>query len=78
MVAVSAGIMNLKGTARRGGPIAHPIAAVTAQGNHLAEVRAFLTQYYGTGGQLADCREPMHTDTAQDRFGHRHGARRAL
>ena len=66
---VSAGLLSLKGTDRRAGAIEAPAPAITAQGGHLAELRAFLIKYYGTGGQLADPCVPMHTDTAQDRFG---------
>jgi DNA (cytosine-5)-methyltransferase 1 len=66
---VSAGLLNLKGTDRRGGPIEAPTPAITAQGGHLAETRAFLIKYYGSGGQLQSARDPMATDTAQDRFG---------
>ena len=39
-----------------------------AGGNHVGEVRAFLTKYYGTAvGQ--DCKEPLDTVTANDHFG---------
>lgn len=47
-----------------------PLPTVSAQGNHIAEVRAFLTTYYGedgTGGQ--DLLEPMRTVTAKHRLG---------
>jgi DNA (cytosine-5)-methyltransferase 1 len=45
-----------------------PMRTVTAGGLHAAEVRAFLVKYYGQGvGQQAS--EPLHTVTAQDRFG---------
>ena len=36
--------------------------------NHCAEVRAFLVKYYGQG-VARDLRGPLHTITAQDRFG---------
>ncbi len=44
-----------------------PAPTVTANGNHLAEVRAFLLKYYG---QDQDPRldEPMHTVTTRDHF----------
>ena len=37
--------------------------------SHIAEVRAFLVKYYGSGGQDQDCRSPMHTLTAKARMG---------
>lgn len=45
-----------------------PLGTVSAQGLHHAEVRAFLTTYYGTDqtGQLEDS---LHTITTKDRFG---------
>lgn len=42
--------------------------AVTADGGHIAEVRAFLTKYYGNDGDLS-MKEPLHTITTKDRFG---------
>ena len=46
-----------------------PMPTVTGQGQHLAEVRAFLLKYYGSGSQAQDAREPLHTVTAKARFG---------
>jgi DNA (cytosine-5)-methyltransferase 1 len=66
---VSAGLLNLKGSDRRGGPIEAPTPALTAQGGHLAEVRAFLIKFYKTGGQHQDARDPLHTLTAKARIG---------
>jgi DNA (cytosine-5)-methyltransferase 1 len=45
-----------------------PAPTLTAGGTHLAEVRAFLTKYYGrgTGAPLDD---PMHAVTSHDTFG---------
>jgi DNA (cytosine-5)-methyltransferase 1 len=45
-----------------------PLHTISAQGNHFAEVRAFLVKYYGTGDGAA-LSAPMHTVTAVDRFG---------
>jgi DNA (cytosine-5)-methyltransferase 1 len=53
----------------RGGDMRQPFGSVTAQGQHVGEVRAFLQKYYGTGGQDADCRDPMHTATTRARLG---------
>lgn len=47
-----------------------PVPTISGGGIHVAEVRAFLTAYYGndgTGGQLLT--EPMRTLTARDRLG---------
>jgi DNA (cytosine-5)-methyltransferase 1 len=66
---VSAGLLNLKGTERRGGPITAPVPAITSQGGHLAEVRAFLIKFYKSGGQHQDARDPLHTLTAKARIG---------
>ncbi|MBZ4400395.1 DNA cytosine methyltransferase [Myxococcus sp. AS-1-15] len=53
-----------------GADVSGPMPTVTGQGNHIAEVRAFLTSYYGedaTGGQRVD--RPMRTITAKARMG---------
>lgn len=63
-------------TKMRGDPESHapgqspedPLHTVSAQGNHFAEVRAFLIKYYGTD-QDPQLREPLHTCTTKDRFG---------
>jgi len=55
-----------------GADLAAPVPTITAQGNHLYEVRAFLTAYYGdenghdVGQPLTD---PMRTIVGKDRFG---------
>jgi DNA (cytosine-5)-methyltransferase 1 len=47
---------------------AEPMPTVSAQGNHVAEVRAFLVKYFNTGhGQRLD--EPAHTITTRHRLG---------
>jgi DNA (cytosine-5)-methyltransferase 1 len=66
---VSAGIVNLKGGDRRGGSIECPLPTSTAQGGHVAEVRAFLMKYHSLGGQHADARAPMPTVDCTDRVG---------
>jgi len=66
---VSAGLMSLKGSERRGASIETPHATVTAQGCHSADVRAFLVKYYGEGGQDQAAGEPLHTIPTRDRFG---------
>lgn len=64
----AAHMLSLKGSDRRARSAEAPAATVTAQGWHIAEVRAFMIKYYGAGvGQEAG--EPLHTVTVQDRFG---------
>ncbi len=46
-----------------------PLPTVTGGGGHLAEVRAFLVKYYGTGEPTQDLFNPLHTVTAKARFG---------
>jgi DNA (cytosine-5)-methyltransferase 1 len=68
--AVSAAtLVKLRGQCSGADP-GEPMPTVSAQGNHIAEVRAFLTAYYGedgTGGQ--DLLEPLRTVTAKHRLG---------
>jgi DNA (cytosine-5)-methyltransferase 1 len=45
-----------------------PLPTVIAGGTHLAEVRAFLVKYFGTGGAV-DVGAPLDTVTTRDRFG---------
>jgi DNA (cytosine-5)-methyltransferase 1 len=65
---VSAGMINLKGSERRMSDVEEPSPAVTSQGNHLGEVRAFLMKYYGVD-QDPRIEEPLSTVTTRDRFG---------
>ena len=65
---VSAGMVSLKGSDRRDRGADEPAATVCAGGNHAAEVRAFITKYYGPAiGQPVDA--PLHTATVKPRFG---------
>ncbi|WP_414664886.1 DNA cytosine methyltransferase [Horticoccus sp. 23ND18S-11] len=60
----------------RGAPESHapgqderdPLHTISAQGNHFAEVRAFLVKYYGAD-QNPKLGDPLHTVTSRDRFG---------
>ncbi|OLU15361.1 type II restriction endonuclease subunit M [Pseudomonas sp. PA1(2017)] len=65
---VASSLIKLRGTSRDGQPTSEPLHTVTASGNHLGEVRAFLLKYYDTavGQTLA---EPLHTITTKDRIG---------
>ena len=49
--------------------VEHPLPTLTAGGGHVGEVRAFLIKYYGNEKEGVSLREPLHTVTAQDRFG---------
>lgn len=49
--------------------IEEPVPTITAGGNHVAEVRAFLAAYYGSGDVGQDLREPLRTVVTKDRFG---------
>ena len=66
---VTSHLAKLKGTCRHGQATNEPMPTIQAGGQHVAEVRAFLMKYYGTGGQDAACGEPMHTLTARARMG---------
>lgn len=65
---VSAGMVNLRGSDRRGAGVATPLPTVTGGGTHAAEVRAFLVKYYGSD-QDPRLDDPLHTATTKDRFG---------
>lgn len=61
-------LSQLNGTSTGAAPD-QPLGSITAQGNHFAEVRAFLVAYYGNeqdGGHLLD---PLRTLSTRDRFG---------
>lgn len=66
---VAANLTQFRGSnAGNGGDPREPMPALTAQGNHVAEVRAFRVKYFGQGcGAVVN--EPLHTVTARDRFG---------
>jgi DNA (cytosine-5)-methyltransferase 1 len=64
----AATLVKLRGTCT-GSDLEEPMPTLTAGGNHVAEVRAFLTTYYGEGstGQRLDT--PLRTITAKARLG---------
>lgn len=65
---VASSLVKLHGSCRDGQPVTEPMPTVHAQGTHVAEVRAFLTKYYGRCvGQKLD--DPAHTITGKPRFG---------
>jgi DNA (cytosine-5)-methyltransferase 1 len=65
---VTSTLVKLRGECH-GADVEEPLPTVTASGNHLAEVRAFLTTYYGSGstGQAVD--KPLRTITSLARLG---------
>lgn len=65
---VTAHLLKLRGTCKDGQSVDGPAPTITAGGNHVGEVRAFLLKYYGTD-QDPKLREPLHTLTTRDRFG---------
>lgn len=65
---VSSHMVKLRGECT-GSATAEPVPTISAQGNHIGEVRAFLVKYYSEGGQDQDCRDPMHTIPTKDRLG---------
>lgn len=65
---VASHLVKLRGTCRDGQPVTEPLATVSAQGTHLAEVRAFLLKYYGAE-QDPRLDDPLHTVTSKARFG---------
>lgn len=52
-----------------GQTVEEPMPTLTAGGGHVGEVRAFLVKYYSEGGQLQECKEPLHTIPTKERFG---------
>ena len=65
---VTSHLIKMRGTCRHGQDMREPMPTVTAGGNHLGEVRAFLVKYYGTAtGQALN--EPAHTITPKSRLG---------
>jgi len=52
-----------------GQTVDEPMPPLTAGGGHVGEVRAFLVKYYSEGGQLQECKDPLHTIPTKERFG---------
>jgi DNA (cytosine-5)-methyltransferase 1 len=63
----SSHLLKLRGTCRDGQHINQPMPTITAGGQHVAHVQAYLTKYYGTATAVG-LDEPTHTVTANDRF----------
>jgi DNA (cytosine-5)-methyltransferase 1 len=61
-------LVKLRGTCKHGQRADAPMPTITAGGLHVAEVRAFLTQYYGCSKEQG-LTAPINTVTTKDRFG---------
>ena len=68
---VTATLVNMKGAAEGVGcrDVREPCPTICAGGNHVAEVRAFLTIYYSGGGVAQSANDPAHTITSKPRLG---------
>lgn len=65
----AASLIKLRGECH-GADLHDPLPTVTAGGTHIAEVRAFLTTFYGSDGTSGqEMLEPMRTITAKARLG---------
>lgn len=64
---VTSNMIKLRGTSNAAATD-EPLGTISAQGQHHAEVRAFLVKYYGSD-QDPRLEEPLHTVTSKDRFG---------
>jgi DNA (cytosine-5)-methyltransferase 1 len=65
---VTSNLVKLRGD-NVGQSVDEPLATVSAQGTHHAEVRAFLLKWYGNEKDGCDIKDPLHTVTAKERFG---------
>lgn len=66
---ISSNLVKLRGTCRDGQRTDEPMPTVTAGGQHVGEVRAFLMKYYGNEKGGVGLTEPLGTVTTNDRFG---------
>jgi DNA (cytosine-5)-methyltransferase 1 len=63
---VASSLLKLRGTCNHGQRVDQPLGTISAQGNHFAEVRAFLMKYHRDGGQHARLTQPMPTVLCSD------------
>lgn len=67
---VASSLVKLRGSCKDGQSIDKPAPTITAGGNHVGEVRAFLQKYYGCEkSQQQACDVPLDTIPTKDRFG---------
>lgn len=62
-------LVQLRGTCKDGRPTNAPAPTLTAGGNHIGHVTAYLQKYYGNEKDGIDVDAPMHTVPTHDRFG---------
>lgn len=60
-------LVQLRGTCKDGKPTRTPAPTLTASGNHVGHVQAFITKYYGTATAVS-CSDPAHAITTKDRM----------
>ncbi|CAI2057128.1 DNA cytosine methyltransferase [Serratia entomophila] len=60
-------LVQLRGTCKDGKPTRTPAPTLTASGNHIGHVQAFITKYYGTATAVS-CADPAHAITTKDRM----------
>lgn len=65
---IASHLVKLKGTCQHGQSLHEPIGTIQAQGNHYAQVQAFLMKYYTTGAIGQNLNDPLHTITSKTRF----------
>lgn len=65
---VTSHLIKMRGTCKDGQPATEPAPTLTAGGNHVGEVRAFLMQYQGMSKEH-DINVPINTISTRDRFG---------
>ncbi|WP_312463993.1 DNA cytosine methyltransferase, partial [Pantoea endophytica] len=66
---VTSNLVKLRGTCKDGQRTDTPMPTITAGGQHVGEVRAFLMKYYGKEKGGVGLNEPLGTVTTNDRFG---------
>ncbi|MEQ6971120.1 DNA cytosine methyltransferase [Pectobacterium polaris] len=65
----SSHLIKLRGTCQDGQQSTEPAPTITAGGQHVGHVQAYLTKYYGNERDGVSITEPMHTIPTRDRFG---------
>ncbi len=65
----SSHLIKLRGTCQDGQQSTVPAPTITAGGQHVGHVQAYLTKYYGNERDGVSITEPMHTIPTRDRFG---------
>ena len=66
---ISSNLIKLRGTCKDGQRTDQPMPTITAGGQHVGEVRAFLMKYYGNEKGGVGLTNPLGTVTTNDRFG---------